>query len=371
MSALTQPMSTTVEGRTASVAPDRQALGALVACLGPLPFPASSLNRRRRHPMSTHPIADYALLSDCHTEALVNTRIGGLAVLSAIRRSRYVRAASRRVGRPLVTIRPANAFTSSRRYRDRTLVLETTFHTSEGTVVLVDALATGPDERGHRLGAHSPRAFLRQVTCTEGSVDLSFEFAPRPEFGLVHPLLRAVEGGCAPRAAPTSCSCRRPLPQIRRLDRPCAHPSGRGRHPVVRAAASPAFRNKRPVLVRRRDQRAPGGHVEGVAKVVVQAPELRRAEARSGDAKRAGVAGAHLLPDRRHRRRGDDVPAGKHRRHAQLGLSSRTVSQYGTSPFASSRSASLMARSIATQHITLEWTKARGFPRISQMPWSF
>jgi GH15 family glucan-1,4-alpha-glucosidase len=41
--------------------------------------------------------------------------------------------------------------------------------------------------------------FVRQLTCLEGSVNVTQEFAPRPEYGLVRPLLAAVEGGLVAR----------------------------------------------------------------------------------------------------------------------------------------------------------------------------
>ena len=53
-------------------------------------------------------------------------------------------------------IRPTGEWTSSRRYLDRTLVLETTFTTAGGTLVLTDALAMGQDNGGHRLGTAVP-----------------------------------------------------------------------------------------------------------------------------------------------------------------------------------------------------------------------
>ena len=60
------------------------------------------------------------------------------------------------------------------------MVLETTFRTATGTAVLVDALAVGPNERGHELGAGAPSALLRRVTGVEGTLDLDVEYAPRP-----------------------------------------------------------------------------------------------------------------------------------------------------------------------------------------------
>ena len=52
------------------------------------------------------------------------------------------------------------------------MVLETTFRTPTGTLVLTDALAMGPDNEGHRLGADVPHLLVRAVTCTAGAVEV-------------------------------------------------------------------------------------------------------------------------------------------------------------------------------------------------------
>jgi hypothetical protein len=79
------------------------------------------------------------------------------------------------------------------------MVLETKFRTATGTLSLVDGLAVGRNERGHELGADSPHVLLRRVTCLEGKAEIAVEYAPRPEYGLIHPLLAQVEGGVAAR----------------------------------------------------------------------------------------------------------------------------------------------------------------------------
>ncbi len=50
------------------------------------------------------------------------------------------------------SIGAADAEQVIRRYLDRTMVLETTFRTSTGTVTIADALAIGKGNRGHALG---------------------------------------------------------------------------------------------------------------------------------------------------------------------------------------------------------------------------
>jgi GH15 family glucan-1,4-alpha-glucosidase len=93
------------------------------------------------------------------------------------------------------SIRAAGAAEVSRRYLDRTMVLETSYHTPTGRLVVIDALAMGDGNRGHELGRDVPNLLLRRATCTIGEVDVDVEYSPRPEYGLIHPLLGNVEGG--------------------------------------------------------------------------------------------------------------------------------------------------------------------------------
>jgi GH15 family glucan-1,4-alpha-glucosidase len=148
--------------------------------------------------MSTLPIADYALLSDCRSAALVS-RMGSVDWLCFPRfdgPAVFARLLDDDAGHFAVGVPGAAA---SRRYLDQTMALETVFRTGSGTAVLHDALAVGRNERGHELGAGSPGVLLRRLTCTDGQVEVEVEYAPRPEYGLVHPLLEPVEGGLAAR----------------------------------------------------------------------------------------------------------------------------------------------------------------------------
>jgi GH15 family glucan-1,4-alpha-glucosidase len=97
------------------------------------------------------------------------------------------------------SIRPAGPFRATRRYLDKTMVLETTFSTEAGSVTLTDALAMGATERGHDLGGGAPGLLLRQVTGLQGQVELDIEYVPRTEYGLIWPLLSVADGGLAGR----------------------------------------------------------------------------------------------------------------------------------------------------------------------------
>ena len=150
----------------------------------------------------SRPIADYALLSDCHRAALVS-RDGSVDWMCAPRFDSpavFGRLLDGEAGHWEIT--PDGDHESSRGYQDGSLVLATRFRSDDGEAVLTDALATGPNERGHELGLEAPGALLRRVECTRGRMRLCFGFSPRPEYGLVHPLLEPCDGGVRSRGGP-------------------------------------------------------------------------------------------------------------------------------------------------------------------------
>src|SRR5438270_10411909 len=150
---------------------------------------------QRREIMSNVPIADYALLSDCRSAALVN-RAGSVDWLCFPRfdgPSVFARLLDEQAGH--WSIHAVSATEVSRRYIEGTMVLETTFRTPTGKAVLVDAMAIGRNERGHELGVDSPGIVLRSVSCQSGTVEIELEYAPRFEYGLIYPLLRPIQGG--------------------------------------------------------------------------------------------------------------------------------------------------------------------------------
>jgi GH15 family glucan-1,4-alpha-glucosidase len=149
--------------------------------------------------VSSTPIADHALLSDCHCSALVS-REGSVEWLCFPRfdsPSVFARLLDDAAGH--WSIRPVGDFQATRRYLDKTMVLETTFTTTTGTITLVDALAMGANERGHDIGGGAPSLLIRQVEGLTGQVALEMEYVPRTEYGLIFPLLSPVEGGISGR----------------------------------------------------------------------------------------------------------------------------------------------------------------------------
>jgi GH15 family glucan-1,4-alpha-glucosidase len=151
--------------------------------------------RPARDASGSLPIGDYAMLSDCSSAALVGTdgSIDWLCLPRFDSPALFSRLLDPDAGH--FQIAPTAPYTVTRAYVPGTLVLETTFTTDEGVVKLTDALAFPNGQRGHDLGKDAPHELLRQVTGIEGSVELRLELAPRPEYGLVHPLFRQTEGG--------------------------------------------------------------------------------------------------------------------------------------------------------------------------------
>jgi alpha,alpha-trehalase len=152
--------------------------------------------------MGGRPIGDYALLSDRHSAALVSSdgSVDWLCFPRFDSRSLLAALLDDRAGH--WSIRPAGPATSARRYVEGTMVLETRFMTDGGAVVLTDALVTGPCRDPHRIGAEAPHLLVRSLTCTRGEVEIAVEFSPRPEYGLVVPLLTPLDGGMSARGGP-------------------------------------------------------------------------------------------------------------------------------------------------------------------------
>jgi alpha,alpha-trehalase len=152
--------------------------------------------------MSATPIADYALISDCHSAALVS-RAGSIDWLCFPRfdsRSVFARLLDESAGH--WAIHPTSGTGEvevSRCYLEQSMVLETTFRGPTGTATLTDTLVIGRNERGHALGEQSPGVLLRALACISGTVDFEMEYAPRPEYGLIYPLLTPIDGGVSAR----------------------------------------------------------------------------------------------------------------------------------------------------------------------------
>jgi GH15 family glucan-1,4-alpha-glucosidase len=162
--------------------------------------------------MSTTPIADYALLSDRHSAGLVS-RDGSIDWLCFPRfdsPSIFARLLGDEAGH--WSLRATSATQVTRRYLDRTMVLETTFSTPSGTVTITDALAMGEGNRGHQLGNDAPHLLLRRAMCVEGEVELCLEYVLCPGYGQASPRLDAVDGGMSASAGVDVLVLSAPMP---------------------------------------------------------------------------------------------------------------------------------------------------------------
>ncbi len=140
-------------------------------------------------------IADYAVLGDCQGSALVS-RDGSVDWWCPARfdaPSVFSRLLDDRAGH--WTIRPQGESTVTRRYVEGTMVLQTDFAVAGGALRLTDALALGPGERGHEIGAAAPHVLVRRVEALQGDVGVEMELLARLEYGLVTPQLVATAVG--------------------------------------------------------------------------------------------------------------------------------------------------------------------------------
>jgi len=137
------------------------------------------------------PIADYAYIGDGHSAALVS-KSGSIDWLCMPR----IDSASC-FGRILdwdkggyCRIAPTMKHTSSRRYVENSLALETTFRTEDGEVRLTDFF---PMREG---GRHNPyRQIVRIMEGARGSLELAVNIMPRFDYGSVRPWIRPDKSG--------------------------------------------------------------------------------------------------------------------------------------------------------------------------------
>jgi len=161
--------------------------GTVTAAAGPAEAPQSAAA-----PSPFPPIADYGFISDCHTGALVapDGSIGWLCVPRFDAPSVFGTLLDREAGYFRLAPFGINV-PSSRRYTPGTNMLETTWHTPGGWVVVHDALVIGPRTREDTITPHTrPPAdddaehlLVRTVTCIEGGVEIELVCEPVFDYG--------------------------------------------------------------------------------------------------------------------------------------------------------------------------------------------
>ncbi len=137
------------------------------------------------------PIADYALLSDCHSTALVSR--GGSVDWACFRRfdspTAFVRLLDHDNGGHF-SISPVEDATFERSYRPGSLVLQTTITTANGVAMLTEAMVMRPG------GASDPlHELVRVVDGVSGTVAFDVDLVPRFDYGLTAPLMHRIADG--------------------------------------------------------------------------------------------------------------------------------------------------------------------------------
>jgi GH15 family glucan-1,4-alpha-glucosidase len=134
-------------------------------------------------------LADYAIVGDSRTAALIS-RGGSVDWLCLPRPdspSIFGRILDPGAGR--LGIQPRESFTSSRRYVPATNVLETTFRTADGVVLVRDAMPVTSEEAKRRQ-VRPQHELLREIDGLEGRVRLDIAYEPRPDYARRRPQLR-------------------------------------------------------------------------------------------------------------------------------------------------------------------------------------
>jgi GH15 family glucan-1,4-alpha-glucosidase len=145
------------------------------------------------HVSAFPPIGDYAFLSDCETTALVapNGNVEWLCLPRMDSPSVFGAILDRDAGGFRVGPADLNV-PAARRYIPGTMVLETSWETRMGWVIVRDVLSIGPwRHRTERSQTHrrSPtdhdadHVMLRLIECVQGSVDIKLECEPAFDYG--------------------------------------------------------------------------------------------------------------------------------------------------------------------------------------------
>lgn len=134
------------------------------------------------------PISDYALLGDCHSAALVS-RAGSIDWCCFHRFDAhpvFARILDWGKGGFFSIAPEEGAAEATRRYRPGTNIVETTFTTPSGTLVLTDCIPVHARDDETLEPYHQ---LIRILRCTDGRVDVTCEISPRFDFGWTVPRL--------------------------------------------------------------------------------------------------------------------------------------------------------------------------------------
>jgi GH15 family glucan-1,4-alpha-glucosidase len=159
-------------------------------------------------------IADYGLLSDCASAALVS-RDGSIDWWCPGRfdaPSVFGRLLDPDAGHWALCPVAGSARRVERAYLDDSLVLRTVHHTADGAVAVTEGLVAEPGARGHELGQNSAMVLARVVEGLSGTVRMGCDYSPRPDYGLIVPYLHCQDTQVLAGAGPLTLALRGPVP---------------------------------------------------------------------------------------------------------------------------------------------------------------
>ena len=170
--------------------------------------PRANARAHRREPASSPfpPIADYAFLSDCHTGALLapSGTIEWLCVPRFDAPSVFGALLDRGAG--AFRVAPYGVTVpGARRYEPGTNIVETTWMTPSGWIVMRDALTIGPWSGSSDPAAHTrpptdtdaDRVLVRTIECIQGSVQIEMVCEPAFDYARAPATWEAVDGYAA------------------------------------------------------------------------------------------------------------------------------------------------------------------------------
>ena len=263
------------------------------------------------------PISDYALLSDCHSGALVS-RDGSIDWCAFHRfeaRPVFARLLDWKQG-GFFRIAPAGDYEATRRYLPNTNVLETRFETADGVITLTDALVVRVEE------GHPDHRLIRRVQCESGEVAVKARFEPRFDYGLTEPRVELVEDDLAiAYGGPDALVLQTELPIGTAEVSACE--AARTLTEGDDALVALTWCLPQELKAERQPRELILGELDGHDRLLAglgRALRIRRAVPGGSAPKRARPQGPDELADRSDRGGGDHVAPGGDRRRAQLGL---------------------------------------------------
>lgn len=150
-----------------------------------VPIPKNTSNEAQGDPDPEFPeIQDYAIIGDCRAAALIS-RYGSIDWLCWPRFEKpsiFAALLDRKIGGHW-RISPARFERTKRHYVKHTNVLQTQFVDPGGSLLLTDLMPMAHPGFDHTT-MQPDHEIIRRLECTEGEVEVGFDFCPRENYGL-------------------------------------------------------------------------------------------------------------------------------------------------------------------------------------------